>query len=77
MRYNLGWFYLQLRKLGGKVMAEEFMVTQALHKSFNEHKVVNGVSFTIYKGEIFGLLVPYQEAGRWLPAVSIRAQEMW
>src|SRR3989304_3875808 len=39
-------------------MAEEFMVAQELHKSFNEHKVVNGVSFTIYKGEIFGFLGP-------------------
>jgi ABC-2 type transport system ATP-binding protein len=39
-------------------MAEEFMVAQDLHKSFNEHKAVNGVSFTIYKGEIFGLLGP-------------------
>ena len=39
-------------------MAEEFLVAQDLHKSFNEHKAVNGVSFTIYKGEIFGLLGP-------------------
>ena len=39
-------------------MAEEFLVAQALHKSFNEHKVVNGVSFTIDKCEIFGLLGP-------------------
>jgi ABC-2 type transport system ATP-binding protein len=39
-------------------MAEEFMVAQDLHKSFNEHKAVNGVSFTIHKGEIFGLLGP-------------------
>jgi len=23
-----------------------------MHKNFNEHKVVNGVSFTIYKGEV-------------------------
>ncbi len=37
-------------------MAEEFMVAQALHKSFNEHKVVNGVSFTIDKCEIISLL---------------------
>ncbi len=37
-------------------MAEEFMVAQALHKRFNEHKVVNGVSFTIDKCEIPGLL---------------------
>jgi len=39
-------------------MAEEFLVAQDLHKSFNEHKAVNGVSFTIYKGEIFGFLGP-------------------
>ena len=39
-------------------MAEEFMIVQNLHKSFNEHKAVNGVSFTIHKGEIFGLLGP-------------------
>jgi ABC-2 type transport system ATP-binding protein len=39
-------------------MAEEFLVAQDLHKSFNEHKAVNGVSFTIYRGEIFGLLGP-------------------
>ena len=39
-------------------MAEEFLVAKDLHKSFNEHKAVNGVSFTIGKGEIFGLLGP-------------------
>jgi len=39
-------------------MAEEFLIAQDLHKSFNEHKAVNGVSFTIHKGEIFGLLGP-------------------
>ena len=39
-------------------MAEEFLVAQNLYKSFNEHKAVNGVSFTIYRGEIFGLLGP-------------------
>jgi len=39
-------------------MAEAFLVAQDLHKSFNEHKAVNGVSFTINKGEIFGLLGP-------------------
>jgi ABC-2 type transport system ATP-binding protein len=39
-------------------MAEAFLIAQDLHKSFNEHKAVNGVSFTIYKGEIFGLLGP-------------------
>ncbi len=39
-------------------MADAFLVAQDLHKSFNEHKAVNGVSFTIYKSEIFGLLGP-------------------
>ncbi|MDD4877186.1 MAG: ATP-binding cassette domain-containing protein [Dehalococcoidales bacterium] len=39
-------------------MAEEFMIAQNLYKSFDEQKAVNGVSFTIYKGEIFGLLGP-------------------
>ena len=39
-------------------MPEEFLIAQDLRKSFNEHKAVNGVSFTIYKGEIFGLLGP-------------------
>jgi ABC-2 type transport system ATP-binding protein len=39
-------------------MAEEFLRVQDYHKSFNEHKAVNGVSFAIYKGEIFGLLGP-------------------
>ena len=39
-------------------MAEAFLVAQDLYKSFNELKAVNGVSFTIYKGEIFGLLGP-------------------
>ncbi|MGB2584459.1 MAG: ABC transporter ATP-binding protein [Dehalococcoidia bacterium] len=39
-------------------MAEAFLVAQELRKSFNEHKAVDGVSFTIYKGEIFGLLGP-------------------
>jgi len=39
-------------------MSEEFLVAQDLHKSFNEHKAVNGVSFAIHKGEIFGLLGP-------------------
>jgi ABC-2 type transport system ATP-binding protein len=39
-------------------MVEEFLVAKDLHKSFNEHKAVNGVSFTIHKGEIFGLLGP-------------------
>jgi ABC-2 type transport system ATP-binding protein len=39
-------------------MSEAFLIAQNLRKSFNEHKAVNGVSFTIYKGEIFGLLGP-------------------
>ncbi|HEX9976080.1 MAG TPA: ATP-binding cassette domain-containing protein, partial [Dehalococcoidales bacterium] len=39
-------------------MTESFLIAQSLRKSFNEHKAVNGVSFAIYKGEIFGLLGP-------------------
>ena len=39
-------------------MSEPFLVAQDLHKSFNEHKAVDGISFTIYKGEMFGLLGP-------------------
>jgi len=39
-------------------MPEEYLVAKDLHKSFNEHKAVNGVSFAIHKGEIFGLLGP-------------------
>jgi ABC-2 type transport system ATP-binding protein len=39
-------------------MSEAFLTAQNLRKSFNEHKAVNGASFTIYKGEIFGLLGP-------------------
>ncbi len=39
-------------------MTEAFLVAHDLHKSFNDHKAVNGVSFTISKGEIFGLLGP-------------------
>jgi ABC-2 type transport system ATP-binding protein len=39
-------------------MSEEFLIAQDLHKSFDDHKAVNGVSFTIHKGEIFGLLGP-------------------
>ena len=39
-------------------MTEAFLTAENLHKSFNEHKAVNGVSFTIYRGEIFGLLGP-------------------
>ena len=39
-------------------MADGFLVATDLHKSFNEQKAVNGVSFTIHKKEIFGLLGP-------------------
>jgi len=39
-------------------MAEDFLVATDLHKSFNDFKAVNGVSFSIHKGEIFGLLGP-------------------
>ena len=39
-------------------MPDEFLVATDLHKSFNEQKAVNGVSFTIHKKEIFGLLGP-------------------
>lgn len=39
-------------------MVEEFLVVNDLHKSFNEHKAVDGVSFSVYKGEIFGFLGP-------------------
>ena len=39
-------------------MPEAFLTAENLRKSFNEHKAVNGISFTIYKGEIFGLLGP-------------------
>jgi ABC-2 type transport system ATP-binding protein len=39
-------------------MAEEYVVVKDLHKSFRDFKAVNGVSFSIYRGEIFGLLGP-------------------
>jgi len=39
-------------------MAEEFVVVNDLQKSFKDFKAVNGVSFAIHKGEIFGLLGP-------------------
>jgi ABC-2 type transport system ATP-binding protein len=39
-------------------MTEPFLIANNLHKSFNDHKAVNGVSFTIERGEIFGLLGP-------------------
>jgi len=39
-------------------MSEALLVAEDLHKSFNDHKAVNGVSFVIEEGEIFGLLGP-------------------
>jgi len=39
-------------------MSDTFLTVENLHKSFNEHKAVNGISFDIQKGEIFGLLGP-------------------
>ncbi|MFC2017198.1 ABC transporter ATP-binding protein [Chloroflexota bacterium] len=39
-------------------MADTFLTVENLHKSFNDHKAVNGISFNIYNGEIFGLLGP-------------------
>jgi ABC-2 type transport system ATP-binding protein len=39
-------------------MADAFLVANDLHKSFNDLKVVDSVSFTINKGEIFGFLGP-------------------
>ncbi|MFW6126265.1 MAG: ABC transporter ATP-binding protein [Chloroflexota bacterium] len=39
-------------------MADRYLIARNLHKSFNAHKAVNGVSFDIRKGEIFGLLGP-------------------
>ena len=39
-------------------MSESFLIAENLHKSFNEYKAVNGVSFTISQGEVFGLLGP-------------------
>jgi ABC-2 type transport system ATP-binding protein len=39
-------------------MADAFLTAENIHKSFNGHKAVNGVSFAIYRGEIFGLLGP-------------------
>ena len=45
-------------KIRREIVSEAFLIAEGLHKSFNDHKAVNGVSFTIYKGEIFGLLGP-------------------
>jgi ABC-2 type transport system ATP-binding protein len=39
-------------------MAQSFLVAKQLHKSFNGNHAVNGVSFNIEEGEIFGLLGP-------------------
>jgi ABC-2 type transport system ATP-binding protein len=39
-------------------MSEPFLAAKNLHKSFNEHKAVDDVSFNIEQGEIFGLLGP-------------------
>jgi len=39
-------------------MTDKFVIAKNLHKSFNGHKAVNGVSFHVGKGEIFGLLGP-------------------
>jgi len=39
-------------------MPNIFLAVQNLHKSFNETKAVNGISFDIEKSEIFGLLGP-------------------
>jgi len=39
-------------------MSDKYLVVKNLHKSFNEHKAVSGISFDIQKGEIFGLLGP-------------------
>ena len=39
-------------------MSETFVAAENLHKAFNDHKAVNGVSFTIEQGEVFGLLGP-------------------
>ena len=39
-------------------MTNRFVIAKNLHKSFNGHKAVNGISFHVGKGEIFGLLGP-------------------
>ncbi len=39
-------------------MAEDFLVARDLYKSFGANRAVDGVSFAVGKGEIFGLLGP-------------------
>ncbi len=39
-------------------MPQPFLIVANLHKSFNENKAVNGVSFEICEQEVFGLLGP-------------------
>ena len=39
-------------------MADAFLAARDLRKSFNDQKAVDGVSFSISQGEIFGLLGP-------------------
>ncbi|NLE94444.1 MAG: ABC transporter ATP-binding protein [Dehalococcoidia bacterium] len=39
-------------------MGKPYLQAESLHKSFNGHKAVDGVSFAIDEGEIFGLLGP-------------------
>ena len=70
-------------------MAEEFLVAQELHKSFNEHKAVDGISFAIREGETFGLVgesgsgkstVAYTAIGMYRPTegnISFRGQNLF
>jgi len=41
-----------------KLSTEEFVAVKDLQKSFKDFRAVDGVTFSIYKGEIFGLLGP-------------------